>query len=38
VSEPAIRAAIKAATTPDGRCNLKIPGVKIFERTISIVR
>jgi flagellar biosynthesis GTPase FlhF len=39
VSEGAIRTAIKANTSKDGRkCLLKIPGVKIFEKQESIVR
>lgn len=38
VSDAAIRVAIKAATTPDNRCTLKIPGVKIFPKEESIVR
>ena len=37
VNEGAIRAAIKAATTPDGRCDLKIPGVRVYASTISVV-
>jgi hypothetical protein len=38
VSESAIRVAIKAATTPENKNTLKIPGVKIFPKTESIVR
>lgn len=38
VNEGAIRVAIKAATTKDGKCPLKISGVKIFEKQESIVR
>ena len=38
VSDTAIRVAIKAATTPDNRCTLKIPGVKIFPKEESVVR
>lgn len=38
VSETAIRVAVKAATTPDNKNTLRIPGVKIFARTESIVR
>lgn len=38
VKEAAIRVAIKAATTPDNKCTLKIPGVKIFAKEESIVR
>lgn len=37
VSEPAINAAIKAATK-DGQCTLKIEGVRIFPVTLSKVR
>jgi uncharacterized protein YhaN len=36
--EGAIRAAIKANTDSDGRCKLKIDGVKIFEKQESVVR
>lgn len=38
VKETAIRVAIKAATTPDNKCTLKIPGVKIFPKEESVVR
>lgn len=38
VKEAAIRVAIKAATTLDNKCNLKIPGVKIFPKEESVVR
>lgn len=38
VNEGAIRAAIKAATTKDGKCPLKIPGVRIYEKQESVVR
>lgn len=38
VNEGAIRAAIKSATTKDGKCPLKIPGVRIYERHESVVR
>lgn len=38
VKESAIRVAIKAATTLDNKCNLKIPGVKIFPKEESVVR
>lgn len=38
VSDAAIRVAIKAATTPDNKCNLRIPGVKIFPKEETIVR
>jgi DNA polymerase III alpha subunit (gram-positive type) len=38
VNEGAIRVAIKAATTKDGKCPLKIPGVKIYAKQESIVR
>jgi DNA repair exonuclease SbcCD ATPase subunit len=38
VKESAIRVAIKAATTPDNKCSLRIPGVKIFAKEESIVR
>lgn len=37
VSEPAINAAIRAATK-DGKCTLKIDGVRIFPVTNSVVR
>jgi len=37
VNEPAIRAAIRAATV-DGTCQLDIPGVEIFPITTSVVR
>lgn len=38
VNDGAIRVAIKAATTKDGKCNLKIPGVRIFARAETVVR
>lgn len=38
VNETAIRVALKAATTKDGRCPLKIPGVRIYPKQESIVR
>ncbi len=38
VKESAIRVAIKAATTPDNKCTLKIPGVKIFPKEETVVR
>lgn len=38
VKESAIRVAIKAATTPDNKCTLRIPGVKIFPKEESVVR
>lgn len=38
VNEGAIRAAIKANTTKDGKCPLRIPGIKIFEKHESVVR
>lgn len=38
VKDGAIRVAIKAATTPDNKCTLKIPGVKIFPKEESVVR
>lgn len=38
VKETAIRVAIKAATTLDNKCTLKIPGVKIFPKEESVVR
>ncbi len=36
--EGSIRAAIKANTTKDGKCALKIDGVRIFEKQESVVR
>jgi len=38
VKDAAIRVAIKAATTPDNKCSLRIPGVKIFRVEESVVR
>lgn len=39
VNEGAIRAAIKAATTKDGRLvNLRIPGVRIYAKAETVVR
>lgn len=38
VSKPAIKAAIKAATTRDGKCDLKIAGVKIYPVRDSVTR
>lgn len=38
VSMPAINAAVRAATTKDGRCDLVIPGVEIYPDTSSVVR
>lgn len=38
VHEPAIVAAIRAATTKDGKCELKIEGVEIYPVTDSVVR
>ena len=38
VDEGAIAYAVKAATTADGKCPLKIPGVKIYPVTNSVVR
>lgn len=38
VNETSIRVAIKGSTTKDGRCPLKIPGVRIFEVQSSVVR
>jgi len=38
VNEPAIVAAIRAATTKDGKCDLKIDGVEIYPVTDSVVR
>lgn len=38
VNEPAIVAAIRAATTKDGKCDLKIPGVDIYPVTSSVTR
>jgi hypothetical protein len=33
-----VRAQIKAATTRDGKCPLKIPGIRIYEKQESVVR
>jgi hypothetical protein len=38
VNEGAIKAAIKAATTKDGRCPLRIPGVRIYAKAETVVR
>lgn len=38
VNEGSIRAAIKSSTTKDGKCPLKIPGVRIYEKQESVVR
>lgn len=38
VSGPALTAAIRAATTKDGRCELVIPGIEIYPDTSSVVR
>lgn len=38
VSAPAITAAVRAATTKDGRCDLAIPGIEIYPETSSVVR
>lgn len=38
VDEGAIRIAIKTATTADNKCNLKIPGVRIYPKEESVVR
>lgn len=38
VHEPLITAAIRAATTADGKCDLVIPGVEIFPVTNSVTR
>lgn len=38
VDESAVRVAIKAATTRDGKCPLKIPGINIFAKTETVVR
>ncbi len=38
LNDGAVRAAIKAATTRDGKCALKIPGVRIYEKQESVVR
>ncbi len=38
VNEGAIRAAIRSATTKAGKCPLKIPGVRIYEKQESVVR
>lgn len=38
VNEPSIVAAIRAATTKDGKCPLKIAGVEIYPDTGSVVR
>jgi hypothetical protein len=39
VNDAAIRAAVKAAVSPDGkRCDIEIPGVRIFADTQSVVR
>ena len=38
VNEGAIRVAIKAATTKDGKCPLRIPGVRIYAKHESVVR
>lgn len=38
VHEPSIVAAIRAATTKDGKCDLKIPGIEIYPETSSVVR
>ena len=38
VHEPSIVAAIRSATTRDGKCELKIDGVEIYAVTDSIVR
>lgn len=38
VDEAAVRVAIKAATTKDGKCPLKIPGIVIFAKTETVVR
>lgn len=38
VSDSAIRVAIKAATTPDNKCNLRIPGVRVYPKEETIVR
>lgn len=38
VNETAIRVAVKAATTPDGKNTLKIEGVRIYPKTDSVVR
>lgn len=38
ISAPAVTAAVRAATTKDGRCDLSIPGIEIFPDTSSVVR
>lgn len=38
VHEPSIVAAIRSATTKDGKCDLKIEGVEIYPETSSVVR
>lgn len=38
VNEGAIRAAIKSNTTKEGKCPLRIPGVRIYEKQESVVR
>jgi transcription-repair coupling factor (superfamily II helicase) len=38
LNEGAVRAQIKAATTRDGKCPLKIPGIRIYEKQESVVR
>lgn len=38
VCGPAITAAVRAATTKDGRCELAIAGIEIFPDTSSVVR
>lgn len=38
LSGPAVTAAVRAATTKDGRCDLAIPGIEIYPETGSVVR
>lgn len=38
LNDGAVRAAIKSATTKDGKCSLKIPGIRIYEKQESVVR
>lgn len=38
VSETAVNVAIKAATTKEGRCELRIPGILIYDASSTVVR
>jgi chromosome segregation ATPase len=38
VSDPAVVAAIAAATTKDGKCDLKIPGIEIYPVHTTVTR